>query len=67
MTPYMGVGSECWSAVRNGRVATGIELKPTYFRQAAKNMESVDAVETIEPTLFDSLEDSEEECEECPI
>jgi hypothetical protein len=40
LTPFMGVGSEVFSAVRNGRKGIGIELKPSYFRQAVKNMEA---------------------------
>jgi DNA modification methylase len=40
LTPFMGVGSECYGAVINGRKAVGIELKPSYFRQAVKNMKS---------------------------
>ena len=75
LTPFMGVGSECWAAVRNGRKAVGCELKESYFRQAVKNMLEVDNVETIKPTLpgFNDEEldgdpdDSEEDCEECPI
>lgn len=39
VTPFMGVGSECFGAVRNGRKALGIELKPSYFSQAVRNME----------------------------
>ncbi len=42
LTPFMGVGSEVYSAVRNGRRGVGIELKKTYFRQAVKNMKTVD-------------------------
>ncbi len=37
LTPFMGVGSEVYAAVRNGRKAIGIELKPTYYRQAVEN------------------------------
>lgn len=37
-TPFMGVGSEVYSAVRNGRRGIGAELKPSYFRQAVKNV-----------------------------
>lgn len=53
LTPFMGVGSEVYSPVRLGRKAIGIELKPTYFRQAVKNMEQVDAPrsETLELDL----------------
>lgn len=52
LTPFMGVGSEVYSAVRLGRRGIGIELKPSYFRQAVKNLESVDAQSVSEPTLF---------------
>lgn len=37
LTPFMGVGSEVYGAVLNGRRAIGIELKPSYFKQAVKN------------------------------
>ena len=36
-TPFMGVGSEVFSPVSLGRKGMGAELKPSYFRQAAKN------------------------------
>ncbi|MFB1502018.1 DNA methyltransferase, partial [Thiocapsa sp. N5-Cardenillas] len=39
LTPFMGVGSECYGAVINDRKAIGIELKPSYYRQAVRNME----------------------------
>jgi DNA modification methylase len=39
VTPFMGVGSECFGAVRNGRKALGVELKPSYYSQAVRNME----------------------------
>ena len=42
LTPFMGVGSEVWSAVRNGRRGIGIELKPSYYQQAIRNMAAVD-------------------------
>ena len=38
LTPFMGVGSEVYCAVRNGRRAIGIELKPSYYRQALENI-----------------------------
>lgn len=38
LTPFMGVGSEVYGAVVNGRKAIGIELKPSYYRQAVRNM-----------------------------
>lgn len=42
LTPFMGVGSEVYSAVRNGRRGIGIELKDSYFRQAKKNVETAE-------------------------
>lgn len=39
ITPFMGVGSEVYSAVRLGRRGIGIELKPSYYRQAVRNLE----------------------------
>lgn len=39
LTPFMGVGSECYGAVINQRKAIGIELKPTYYKQAVRNLE----------------------------
>lgn len=38
LTPFMGVGSEVCGALANGRKAIGIELKPSYYRQALKNI-----------------------------
>jgi hypothetical protein len=38
LTPFMGVGSEVYGAVMNGRRGIGIELKPSYYRQAVKNL-----------------------------
>lgn len=38
VTPFMGVGSEVYSAVKKGRRGIGAELKPSYFRQAVKNL-----------------------------
>lgn len=38
LTPFMGVGSEVYGAVLAGRRAIGMELKPSYFRQAQKNI-----------------------------
>lgn len=42
LTPFMGVGSEVYSAVRNGRRGLGVELKPSYFRQAIKNLDNAE-------------------------
>lgn len=39
-TPFMGVGSEVYSAVCAGRLGIGVELKPSYYRQAEKNLDT---------------------------
>lgn len=41
-TPFMGVGSEVYEAVRMGRLGIGVELKRSYYKQALQNLESVD-------------------------
>lgn len=38
LTPFMGVGSEVYSPVSMGRKGVGIELKPSYYKQAVKNL-----------------------------
>lgn len=38
LTPFMGVGSEVYGPVTLGRRGVGIELKPSYFRQAVRNV-----------------------------
>lgn len=38
ITPFMGIGSEVYCAVEMGRKGIGIELKPSYFRQAVENI-----------------------------
>lgn len=41
LTPFLGVGSEVHEAVRLGRKGIGVELKPSYYRQAELNLQSV--------------------------
>ncbi len=41
LTPFMGVGSEVYASVMGRRHGLGIELKPSYYRQAVKNLEAV--------------------------
>jgi DNA modification methylase len=38
LTPFAGVGSEAYGAVKLGRRGIGIELKPSYYKQAVKNL-----------------------------
>ena len=55
LTPFMGVGSEVYGAVALGRRGIGCELKPSYYRQAVKNLASIQtqARQYLQPTLFD--------------
>ncbi len=41
LSPFAGIGSEGYEALRWGRRFLGIELKRSYFELAAKNLESV--------------------------
>lgn len=63
LTPFMGVGSEVWSAVTKGRKGIGIELKPSYFRQAVRNLEAAKFGENLAPPvqedIFTAAQDSE--------
>ena len=59
LTPFMGVGSEVYEAVRQGRFAVGAELKPEYFEQALRNLAAVDAEAIEEPSLLDLLDPAE--------
>lgn len=38
-TPFLGIGSEVYMAVKAGRKAIGAELKPSYFALAKRNIE----------------------------
>jgi DNA modification methylase len=56
-TPFMGVGSEVFGAVEMGRKGIGVELKPSYFRQAVRNMELVGKIDDYrQDDLFTELE-----------
>jgi DNA modification methylase len=38
LTPFLGIGSEVYQAVKFGRKGVGVELNPTYFKVAVKNV-----------------------------
>lgn len=42
LTPFMGIGSEAYMAVKMGRRAIGVELKPSYYRMSERNMRSAE-------------------------
>jgi DNA modification methylase len=52
LTPFMGVGSECYGALSLGRRAIGIELKESYFKQAIRNLEEVKMVGEADDQTF---------------
>lgn len=60
LSPFAGVGSEVYAAVRNGRFGLGIELKASYYRQAVKNLDSLadDQSNAHRPTLFEDAEET---------
>ncbi len=53
LTPFMGVGSEVYAAVRAGRFGIGAELKPSYYRQAVKNLATLADAAHEEVPLFE--------------
>lgn len=56
LTPFMGVGSEAFASVRMGRVAVGVELKPSYYTQAVRNLAAVDeSPQASVPDLFSEV------------
>lgn len=52
LTPFGGIGSEAYQAVKFGRKAILIELKPSYFEIAVQNLKAIEA-EVATPGLFD--------------
>ena len=58
-TPFMGVGSEVYIPVLLGRKGVGCELKPSYYRQAVKNVQAAAAGQRFDVQngyLFESSE-----------
>lgn len=53
-TPFMGIGSEVYSALKMGRKGIGIELKESYWKQAIKFCKEMEASKA-QKTLFDLL------------
>lgn len=51
LSPFAGIGSEGYESVRLGRKFVGIELKPTYWATAVKNIERAEQIRD-EATLF---------------
>lgn len=53
-TPFLGIGSEVYQAVKMSRRGVGIELKKEYFQQAVKNLKSLE-YERQQTSIFDFL------------
>jgi DNA modification methylase len=43
-TPFMGIGSEAYQALKFGRKAIGIELKESYFNVAVQNLQKIESI-----------------------
>jgi DNA modification methylase len=63
LTPFMGVGSEVFGAVKHGRRGVGAELKNSYYRQALANLASlsdgglrVTKAQDRQASLFDAMD-----------
>jgi DNA modification methylase len=54
LTPFLGIGSEAYEAVKLGRKAIGIELKPSYWNTAVDNLRRLDSEMSV-PSLFDDV------------
>jgi len=52
LTPFMGIGSEAYMALKLGRRAVGIELKDTYYQVAVRNLYEIESQNHM-PTLFE--------------
>lgn len=59
-TPFMGVGSEVYGAVINQRKGVGVELKPSYFNQAVKNVAEATNLQFEDMPMFSRPATSEE-------
>jgi len=55
LTPFMGVGSEVYSAVTKGRRGIGAELKSSYYKQAVRNLASAKFGERNEPDVQEDI------------
>ena len=51
-TPFLGIGSEIYEAVKNNRRGIGCELKDSYFDVAVRNIKKIEA-SAQQKTLFD--------------
>ncbi|KZS63071.1 DNA-methyltransferase [Mycobacterium ostraviense] len=57
LTPFAGIGSELYVAIKLGRRGVGIELKPSYWRTAVNNLTRLEQ-QLQQPSLFEADEAS---------
>jgi len=55
LSPFTGIGSEGVISVRLGRKFVGVELKPSYYRVAARNLKAAESSND-QFTLFDEVD-----------
>ena len=53
-TPFLGIGSEAYVSIQEGRRAVGTELKPSYFNQAVANCKEAKGMDQV--SIFDMEE-----------
>lgn len=51
LTPFLGIGSEVYQAIKMRRFGIGFELKESYFNEAIKNCKNIE-LEVNTPSLF---------------
>ena len=51
LTPFIGIVSEVYGAIKLKRFGIGFELKDSYFHEAIKNVKSAE-MESMQRTLF---------------
>lgn len=57
LTPFLGIGSEVYEAVKLKRKGIGFELKESYFNEAIKNVRNME-LQRSQVSLFDLMEET---------
>lgn len=63
LSPFMGIGSEGFVSIKQGRRFVGAELKQSYYKQAVLNLQRAER-EKAQPTLWDMFDSQEAQQEE---
>ena len=63
LSPFMGIGSEGYESLRAKRRFVGVELKPSYYRQAVKNLDYAQKTAGSQGDLFRQREPEEDDAE----